>query len=213
MTDSPHLLIIGVGGLGSAMVREALQRGLRVSVLVRHPDKLLTSLGVATLDQLENVFVGDGTDPDVLDSSMTGVDVALSGRGADPHLAAAVAAAVARNAPRKLVWPAGSTNVKAEDGVTLNYVQLMPTAAWAEAAYLTHQACIDAIRAAHVTSVIFCPGVMSATGHRSADVAATIRIDRDGGSFVSYEDAAWVMVEAATTSTYDGQLISAGTPA
>lgn len=212
MTDSPHLLIIGVGGLGSAMVREALERSLRVSVLVRHPDKLLTSLGVATLDQLENVFVGDGTDPDVLDSAMASVDVVLSGRGADPHLAAAVATAVSRNAPRKLVWPAGSTNVKAEDGVTPNYVRLMPTATWAEAAYLSHQACIDAIRATDIISVIFCPGVMRAVGHRSPNINTRIRIDRDAGSFVSYEDAAWVMVEAATTSTYDGQLVTASTP-
>lgn len=59
--------------------------------------------------------------------------------------------------------------------------------------------------------VIFCPGRMGSAGQRSADVRSTIRINRDGGPFVSYEDAAWVMLEGAASNTYDGQLVSAGT--
>jgi hypothetical protein len=38
-----------------------------------------------------------------------------------------------------------------------------------------------------------------------------MRINRDAGPFVSYEDAAWVMLEAATTHDYDRQLVSGAT--
>ncbi len=53
---------------------------------------------------------------------------------------------------------------------------------------------------------------MSSVGRRNLDIRSSVRINRDGGSFVSYEDAAWVMIEAATTNTYDHQLISADPP-
>lgn len=53
---------------------------------------------------------------------------------------------------------------------------------------------------------------MAGLGQRSTDVARTVRVNRDGGPFVSYEDAAWVMLEATTTHRWDDQLISAGTP-
>lgn len=53
---------------------------------------------------------------------------------------------------------------------------------------------------------------MTPAGHRSPDVASTIRVNRVAGMSVSYEDAAWVMLQAATTSTWDHELISAATP-
>jgi ribosomal protein L14 len=52
---------------------------------------------------------------------------------------------------------------------------------------------------------------MSSVGHRSPNVRASVRINRDAGPFVSYEDAAWVILEAATTDTWDGMLVSAAT--
>ena len=38
-----------------------------------------------------------------------------------------------------------------------------------------------------------------------------IKINRQSGGFVSYEDAAWVMVHAAEVADYDNQLITAAT--
>lgn len=211
MTTDPQLLVVGVGGLGSSIVGEALGRGVRVSVLVRNAAKLEQALGPGTASRLDQVFVGDGTDPVALEEAMTGMDVVLSGFGANPTMAQALAEAVRRNSPDKLVWPAGTTNVKDEDGVTPNYRRLLSLGAWVEPAYRAHQACIDAIRATGITSVIFCPGVMRAVGRRSAEIASRVRIDRDGGPFTSYEDAAWVMVEAAVTDRFDNQLVSVGT--
>ncbi|MDY0391061.1 NAD(P)-dependent oxidoreductase [Desulfobulbus oligotrophicus] len=207
-----RVLIVGVGGLGKCLVLEALERDLPVSVLVRNQEKLRDDLGEATLAKLENIHVGDGTDAQVLDKAMQDIDVVLSGRGAAPDLARELAAAVKRNGVKKLCWPGGTTNVMAEDGITPNYKELQHLGSWVEQAYALHGACIDIIRKAGINYVIFCPGRMQGTGRRSPDVQATIRINRDAGPFVSYEDAAWVLLEAATTDSYDHQLISAATP-
>lgn len=54
---------------------------------------------------------------------------------------------------------------------------------------------------------------MTAVGRRSDDVRSTVRINRVAGMFLSYEDAAWVMLEAALTDAYDRELVSASTAA
>ncbi|MGE3978046.1 MAG: NAD(P)-dependent oxidoreductase [Nitrospira sp.] len=205
------VLIVGVGGLGKCMVQEALERGLRVSVLVRDRAKLEAELAEEILARLSKTKVGDGTHAKVLDEAMPGSDVVLSGRGADLDLARELAAAVKRNDIKKLCWPGGTTNVMADDGVTPNYKRLMHLGSWVEGAYRAHGACIDAILQADINHVIFCPGRMDSVGRRSPDVRRSVRINRDAGPFVSYEDAAWVMLEAAITTTYDRQLISAAT--
>ena len=206
------VLIVGVGGLGKCMVHEALERSLHVSVLVRNQAKLEAELGEETVANLIKITVGDGMDAKVLDEAMPGIDVVLSGRGADPHVARELAAAIKRHGVKKLCWPGGSTNVMADDGITPNYKRLLHLGGWVEAAYRTHGACIKAIRQVGINYVIFCPGRMGSAARQSRDVRSTMRINRDGGPFVSYEDAAWVMLEAATTDAYDRQLISAGTP-
>lgn len=206
-----NVLIVGVGGLGKCMVSEALERGVRVSLLVRDLAKLEVELGSETLARLSKITVGDGSQAALLDEAMPGIDVVLSGRGADTHLAGELAAAVKRHGVKKLCWPGGSTNIMADDGITPNYLRLLHLGSWVEGAYRVHGACIDAIRQAAINYVILCPGRMASVGRRSADVRASVRINRDGGDFLSYEDAAWVMLEAATTNTYDRELISAGT--
>ncbi|OQV66610.1 hypothetical protein AK51_03975 [Serratia nematodiphila DZ0503SBS1] len=193
------------------MVREAVERGLRVSVLVRNKTKLEAALGSELLAKLDRVVVGDGTNPQVVTEASSGVDIVLSGRGADPHLAQTLAAAVKQNGVSKLCWPAGTTNVLDEDGVTPNYKRLLHLGNWVESAYRAHGACIDAIQQSGINYVIFCAGRMTSVGHRSQDVRASVRINRDAGPFVSYEDAAWVMLEGATTHEYDRQLVSATT--
>lgn len=210
-SSMPRLLVVGVGGLGTCVVSEALERGLAVSVVVRDEAALVQRISAATVDLLDTVIVGEGTNPDVLDTAMADVDVVVSGRGADLTLSRQLAAAVHRNQPTKLCWPGGTTNVLAEDGHTPNYKTLGHLGSWVNDAYAGHQACIDAIRDTGINYVIFCPGRMASTGYRSNDVRATVRINRDAGPFVSYEDAAWVIVEAAVTDTYDRQLVSAAT--
>lgn len=205
------VLIVGVGGLGKCMVQEALERGLCVSVLVRNKAKLEAELGKENLAKLSKITVGDAAQAQVLDEALSGINAVLSGRGADPHLAHELAAAAKRNGVEKLCWPGGTTNVMADDGITPNYKMLLHLGAWVEGAYHAHRACIDAIRQADINYVIFCPGRMASVGQRSPDVRSSVRINRDAGPFVSYEDAAWVMLEAATTNSYDHQLVSANT--
>lgn len=211
MSPNMSVLIVGVGGLGLCLVHEALDRGLKVSVVIRNRAKLVHDLGEKTLGRLDRIIVGDGAQANVLDEAMSGVDVVLSGRGADPHLAGALAAAVKRNRVKKLVWPAGTTNVMAEDGITPNYKRLQHLGSWVDGAFRAHGASIDAIRGVNINYVFFCPGRMESAGRRSPDIQSSVRINRDAGPFVSYEDAAWVIFEAATTDVYDRQLVSAAT--
>lgn len=212
MTNTtPRVLIIGVGGLGAAMVHETLRRGLQVSVLVRDEAKLNQRLDAKTIDQLATVIIGDATNPEDLDVAFQDIDVVLSGSGANAPIAHQVAQAVRRNNVNKLCWPAGSSNVKAEDGVTPAYKDMVKVWPAAAQAYEAHQICIDAIRKADITYVIMCPGAMQPAGALSPDVEKHVRIDRVAGMNTSYEDAAWVMLEGATHSTWDNQLVSIAT--
>lgn len=210
--NRPELLVIGVGGLGRCMVNEALARGQSVSVLVRNRDKLESQLGTDAVAELATINIGDATEPTTLDTALEGIDVVLSGRGADPTMARELAEASSRNEVRKICWPAGTTNVLADDGVTPNYKTLEANWPVAEQVYKTHKQCIDAIADSGVNYVFFCPGKMGPAGSRSDDIESTIRVNRDAGPFVSYEDAAWVMVEAALSTTYDRQKVSASSP-
>ncbi|HHQ4757389.1 TPA: NAD(P)-dependent oxidoreductase [Aeromonas hydrophila] len=208
-----NILVVGVGGLGASMVREAIMRGHNVSALVRNKRKLEATLGMEICSSLVRIIEGDGMNPQTLDNAMVNVDVVLSGKGADPHLAWALAAAVKRNGLKKLCWPSGTTNVLDDDGITPNYKRLLHLGHWVEGAYRAHGECIDAINQTGINYVIFCAGRMASVGQRSKDIQKSIRINRDSGPFISYEDAAWVMLEAATSHNYDRQLVSASTDA
>lgn len=114
----------------------------------------------------------------------------------------------------RLIHVAGATNLKSEDGVTDNWMILKPKLGdWVERAYLGHKACIDAIAKSGINFVIFCPSLMRNMGHKSSNLpdSLNIRINRPSGDFISYEDAAYVMVRAAMTNEYDGQCITAST--
>lgn len=207
-----HLLVVGVGGLGKAVVEEALERGLKVSVVVRNRSKLEKEVSKQTLARLDRIIEGDGTNEKTLENALVGVDAVVSGQGARVELAASLAAQAATHGT-KLLWPAGATNVLQDDGVSSNHLRYRHLGSWVDNAFRAHGACIDAIRSSGATFVVFCPGRMLSVGKRSPvqEIKDSIRINRDAGGFVSFEDAAWVVTEAATTTQWDGQLISAGT--
>lgn len=206
MGQAMKILVIGVGDLGTAVVNEALDRGLEVSVMVRDEKKLRDRVDVS---KLKAVSVGDATEPEALNRAVAGVDVVISGNGANEQMAREIAEAVKRNGTVKMIWPAGSTNLMADDGVTPLYKELSGEYPSARDMYLAHQACIDAIRATGVNYVIWAPGKMESTGHRSENIE--VKVNRPAGMYVSFEDAAWVIVEAALTDQWDGQLITAAT--
>ena len=203
------LVVAATGGLGSSLVKEALSRGHTVSVFVRNEAKLNEELG-DVLSRLAAVHVGDARDAKSVSAACAGQDVVFSGRGADVELARVVAEQSKAQNVKKLVFVAGGSNVMSEDGVTLQYLHMVKQYPQAEQYYRAHQPCIDAIRATGINHVVFCPGLMRSVGHKSVPAPA-IRINRPSGNFVSYEDAAAVMVHAAEVSDYDGQLITAAT--
>ena len=69
----PIYLVTGATGyVGGRLIRELVQRGLRVRALARHPDRLRDFPWV---DQIE-IAPGDAGDPESLSVAMQGVSVA-----------------------------------------------------------------------------------------------------------------------------------------
>jgi len=204
------LVVAATGGLGQALVKEAESRGHRVSVLVRNRDKL-NAMG-EFLGKVENVVVGDATDPVVVSKACDGVDVVLLAVGAKPLVAKRVSKAY-KTKPNvtKLVFVAGATNLLAEDGITPYYKKIVDKVPHAEAMYKNHQACIDAVRSSGITYVGLCPAWMRPAGGKSS-TPVQVTVNRPAGDFLSYEDAAVVMLLAAESKQWDHKLISAATP-
>ena len=101
------LVVAAAGGLGSAVVREALSRGnLSVSVLVRSPDKLREVLG-DDVARLQAVHVGSAADAAAVASAVLGADAVVSCAPPDPTVAHTLAHACVE-AGAKFMWTAGA---------------------------------------------------------------------------------------------------------
>jgi putative NADH-flavin reductase len=203
------LIVAATGGLGQTLVRESLSRGHAVSVLARSQAKVDAVFG-AIAGRLASVRIGDATDPAAVAAAVAGQDVVFSGLGGDATLARVVSEESLKAGVKKFVFVAGATNVMQEDGVSPMWPLFAPHWPPAERAYKLHQACIDAIRATGVNYVVFCPALMDAVGAVAVPPPA-VRVNRASGGFVSYEDAAWVMMNAGESAQWDGQLITAAT--
>lgn len=203
------LIVAATGGLGRVLVKEALARGHTVSVLVRNPEKLAGALPAEDVSRLA-VIQGDGSDTAKVRLAAAGQDVVFGCKGGDVDFAR-VLAEQSKAVGAKLIFVAGATNIDMEDGMPA--VQYFETRwAPARAAYTSHQACIDAIRATGVNHIVFCPPGMHSVGAKSSPPPTVrLRFPKDS-MFCSYEDAASVMMDAAETSAYDGQHITAVTP-
>lgn len=209
------LLIVGAGGgLGRAIVREALGRGAQVSVLVRNAEKFKAE-AAEDVPRLAGVHEGTATNPASVAAAATAAHatVVIGCMGADAAFARGVAEGAAMAKVPKTVTVAGATNLKDADGVTPLWRKWASKWPPAESAFKAHGAAIAATRevaAAHgMTYTVFCPPYMSAKGAVSSPPLDII-VDREGDSFISYEDAAWIMLEASVRSTYDNQLITGG---
>jgi uncharacterized protein YbjT (DUF2867 family) len=207
------LVVAAAGGLGREVVREALSRGHTVSVLVRDQAKLSAALSPDVLARLASIHVGDGTDASAVSKAAAGQDVVFGPNGGNPAFARTVAEQTKAAGARKFIFVAGGTNIAMDDGTpgVEYWAQRWPPA---RAAFASHQACIDAIRATGVTNVVFCPGLMQSLGAKSSPPAPVLRAyPMNGSPMVSYEDAAHVLLEAAEKADWDNQLITAVAPA
>ena len=73
MTDQPTILVTGATGyIGGRLVPRLVEKGLRVRVLVRSRDRVLSRPWVEHVE----VVVGDALDPQTLTEALTGVDTA-----------------------------------------------------------------------------------------------------------------------------------------
>jgi len=208
-TMALNVLVVGAtGGLGRAVVREALERGHRVSVLVRDTGKLQTVIGPDAMRRLAQIHVGDAINAQLMSDACAGKDVVLSGYGGDAAVAKVVAERSKAANVKKLVYVAGAGNVLTDDGVTYNYVNFVKAWPALESVFHRHEAVIAAIEATGVNHVIFCPGFMKEAGSKSA-APPVVRVNRPVGSAISYEDAATVMLDAAEKPDWDGERVAA----
>ena len=104
----------------------------------------------------------------------------------------------------------GASNLKSSDGTKFHWEEIISQYPQAENFYKAHAPCIEAIKSSGVKYVIFCPGYMKSVGYKSVP-SPKITIDRPAGGFVSYEDAAQVMIKAAEVTDYDNELIGSAT--
>ena len=207
------ILIVGAtGGLGKSLVQECLARGHSIAVLVRNKEKFERDYSnINYVWPTSSIFVGDAASDDpIVKKACEGKDVVLMGIGAVEEIARVVAEESKATGVKKMVHVAGATNVMDADGVTPLWKKFAASWPPAERAFIAHGKCIDAIRKTGINHVIFCPAYMSSKEKKSSPVAVP-KINRESGNFVSYEDAAHVMVDAAEKSDWDGQLITAAT--
>jgi len=206
-----HILIVAAsGGLGRCIVNEALDRGCKVSVLVRSLSALHDAIG-DSVDRV-TVFVGDGTDVGLLNNAAKDVDVIVSAGPPNPELARAVGEACV-NSPtcKRVVWTAGGSNILEADGKTMHYKRFGEAG---EGYFKAHAPCIKAVQDTGATYIIWCPGKMDAAGKKSSPPVDIYTHAVPPGvpmDFVSYEDAADVILRASSTSDYDYDHIAAVT--
>ena len=101
------LVVAAAGGLGSAVVREALARNHSVSVLVRSQDKLREVLG-DDVQRLAAVHVGSGADAAAVAAAVHGgVSAVISCAPPDAAIANTLAQAC-KDAGAKIMWTAGA---------------------------------------------------------------------------------------------------------
>lgn len=100
------LVVAATGGLGAAVVREALTQNHSVSVLVRSADKLRDTFG-DDASRLTAVHVGSATDETLIAAAVKGVSAVISCAPPDPTIASALAKATKSEGVR-LVWTAGA---------------------------------------------------------------------------------------------------------
>ena len=209
------LVIAAAGGLGRNVVLEALSRGHSVSVLVRSPAKLNEALGAEALARLAGVHAGDGASVADISAAAAGADAIISAGPPNPAAARALGEACKASATcRKAVWTAGASNILEADGVTMHHVAFGPQGL---NYFKAHAPCIEALIATEAPYIIWCPGYMKAVGRKSASPVAISTSAFPGSvksmDFVSYEDAANVIVRAVEVADFDNKHITALTAA
>lgn len=206
-----HFLVVGAaGGLGRCILREALSRGHAVSALVRSREKLAAALSPSELSSLRAVHEGDAAaHPALALTASVGVDAILAAAVPNPALARVLGeAAVARGA--RALWTAGSSNILEADGVTMHYKSFGPMG---EQFYSAHTPCIAALKATGAVHIIWCPGLMKGRGSKSAPPPPILLHAAPAGAapmdFISYEDAADVILRAVETQEFNNTHIAA----
>jgi uncharacterized protein len=202
------LIVAASGGLGSRVVFEALSRGHSVSVLVRSQAKLEEVINSNTLSKLK-VFIGDATNKIVLEKAVFGNDAIISCGPSLPEMTRTLGEVCkASSSCKKVLITAGASNILEIDGKS-HHLRFGPQG---NNFYNYHQPAIDALKATGATFTIWCPGLMKSGNKSLKEVQISNRAIVDGyksQDFITYEDAANVLIRAVESTDYDNEHIAA----
>ncbi|KAJ3088565.1 hypothetical protein HK100_008005 [Physocladia obscura] len=175
--------------------------------------KLDQELGL-TVKKLAAMHIGDAANAQAVLIAASGVAAVLNCVGANAAVALAVAhnTAICRSKSVKLIHVAATTNVLSDDRKTFMWEHYAKTWVGAKHAFQDHLAAINAIKAENINFVVFCPGWMHpAPSGSNSKPPVQVRVNRLSGDHISYEDAAFVMVDAMEKREWDKLLITAST--
>ena len=202
------LIVAASGGLGSRVVHEALARGHSVTCLARSKAKLIEAVGVDVLPRIQFV-IGDGTDRQAVEKAADGVDAIISCGPSLPSLAKTLGEVCKEsNQCKKVVITAGASNILEVDGSShhLRFGQE------GTGFFNYHAPAIEAFKATGVVYGIWCPGLMKPGKKSASEVKLSDRAIVDGHKsydFITYEDAANVIIRATESPEWNNQHFAA----
>ncbi len=168
MTFINLLIVAATGGLGSAITRNAVGAGHKVTILVRNAEGLAARLHSEEAAAAVNVIVGDASDPDVLAGALQGMDAVAVAVGAQAkavvETAVSAVSAVAADTQPALVMVGGSPALDMADGSSA-VAGAFGGAEWAQGLRDLHLGVtFAALEASNVGRYcMVCPGTMKAS--------------------------------------------------
>ncbi|WP_280435101.1 NAD(P)-dependent oxidoreductase [Nocardia carnea] len=208
-----RITIFGAAGqAGSRTVAEALDRGHRVTAVLRSPDR------AHEIPRAAEVRIGDAADPEDVADLTVGQDLVISATrpaaGRENELittAGNLTAATARTGTRLLIVGGAATlTVPGTDGVTV-----MDEPGFPESLRPIARACADQLavcRAARSDWTYLSPPAQLHTGTRTGRYRLgrdTLVVDRHGRSALSYADLAVVLLDEAERCAHRGMRFTA----
>lgn len=212
-----HIVLFGAGGnIGQRIVREALERGHRVTAVVRDPSTY------ARVDPAVDVLRGDATDPISVGEVAKGADAIVSAISprtgwADRPASSLTAAAHALIAGAKtadvarLIVVGGAGSLEVEPGVQNVDRPDFPAAYRPEALAQREALAVYREAAGDLAWTYISPAAEVRPGERTGRYrtgADRLLVDADGHSLISYEDYAVGVVDELESGQHPRQRIT-----
>jgi uncharacterized protein len=211
-----HIVLLGATGfVGSALLKEALHRGHKVTAVVRHPEKLASQEGLAAK-------AGDVYDPDRLAMLIRGHDALISAFNPgwqNPHLyddqvrgTKSIIAAVKKAGITRVLWVGGAGGLDVRPGVRVVDGPDFPD--WVRPGSLATIDALEQLRQEPELEWSFlAPSAELKTGERTGKFRLgrdQLLVDANGESKISVQDYAVAMIDELERPTHSRQRFTVG---